>query len=219
MTQITAKFAGTCRSCGGRIRVGDKIEWSAGCGASHVTCPTKSPAAKSAAPVAPAPIKIIPPLGPIPAGLETEVIRVWWSDGEYLSGWMPSGSKPAIAWLETLKLAHYVSGWGNHVDSEVVKALVPGLRIADEGSFTIQQADDLARPGINAAIIAANDRRKASGDKRAAAFITAKSTGKPVVLRQWSEDCDHSDEECDVDNLTEYAMPDGTTKINRSHSY
>jgi hypothetical protein len=32
MARITAKFAGTCRKCGGRIKVGDQIEWQKGTG-------------------------------------------------------------------------------------------------------------------------------------------------------------------------------------------
>ena len=36
---ITAKYAGTCKTCGGHISVGDKIEWERGSGASHCTCP------------------------------------------------------------------------------------------------------------------------------------------------------------------------------------
>jgi hypothetical protein len=35
---ISAKFDGICRTCGGEIRVGDRILWVAGCGASHSRC-------------------------------------------------------------------------------------------------------------------------------------------------------------------------------------
>ena len=38
---ITAKFAGTCRKCGGRIKVGEKIEWEKGTGAQHMECTSK----------------------------------------------------------------------------------------------------------------------------------------------------------------------------------
>lgn len=36
---ITAKFAGRCTKCGGRINVGDTIEWSRAEGGAHETCP------------------------------------------------------------------------------------------------------------------------------------------------------------------------------------
>jgi hypothetical protein len=36
---ITAKFPGTCRRCGGKITVGEKIEWSREDGARHLECP------------------------------------------------------------------------------------------------------------------------------------------------------------------------------------
>ena len=56
-------------------------------------------------------------------------------------------------------------------------------------------------------------------EKKSGAFAEAKRTNHPVVIKQWSEGCDHSVEECDIDNLTQYAMPDGSTKTTRSHSY
>lgn len=46
---ITAKYAGTCKKCGGHISVGDKIEWERGTGASHCTCPAAPATAKMAA--------------------------------------------------------------------------------------------------------------------------------------------------------------------------
>ena len=37
---MRAKYAGTCRKCGGNISPGTEIEWERGAGASHTTCPT-----------------------------------------------------------------------------------------------------------------------------------------------------------------------------------
>jgi hypothetical protein len=43
---ITAKFPGKCRSCGGRIAVGEQVEWEKGKGAAHNSCPaTATPVA------------------------------------------------------------------------------------------------------------------------------------------------------------------------------
>ena len=35
---ITSKYKGTCKSCGGSIRRGEKIDWSKGSGARHIDC-------------------------------------------------------------------------------------------------------------------------------------------------------------------------------------
>jgi predicted RNA-binding Zn-ribbon protein involved in translation (DUF1610 family) len=42
---ITSKYPGTCRSCGGRIRVGERVNWQRGQGASHIACPEDAPPA------------------------------------------------------------------------------------------------------------------------------------------------------------------------------
>jgi hypothetical protein len=52
-----------------------------------------------------------------------------------------------------------------------------------------------------------------------AAFGEAKTTGKPVELKRWTEECDGSVDGCSVDIVTKYAMPDGATKITRIHTY
>ena len=55
--------------------------------------------------------------------------------------------------------------------------------------------------------------------KRKAAFDEAKKTGQKQVLSQWSGECNDPNESCDIDNITEWAMPDGTTKQTRSHTW
>ena len=50
-------------------------------------------------------------------------------------------------------------------------------------------------------------------------FAEAKITGKPVQIRKWSEHCNSPKEECSMDILTEFALPDGTTKITRTHTW
>lgn len=45
---ISAKYPGTCKKCGGKIAVGEKIEWSAGQGSQHAECPAKTVAAPPA---------------------------------------------------------------------------------------------------------------------------------------------------------------------------
>jgi hypothetical protein len=50
-------------------------------------------------------------------------------------------------------------------------------------------------------------------------FETAKTTGEKVLLRKWTADCNDHREECNVDIITEWAMPDGTTKTERQHTW
>jgi len=132
-------------------------------------------------------------------------IDVDYYDGEYLSGYTVHG--PAAKLLCELGLAKEVSGWGVHVESNVIDTLGK--------SFTYPQAIELARPAL--------EEKQATSDekaaKRTAIFAAAKETGKPVVLAHWMDDCNDPREECSTDSVTEYAMPDGTTEIQRSHTW
>ena len=55
--------------------------------------------------------------------------------------------------------------------------------------------------------------------KRELAFIKAKESGNPQVLKTWMADCNDPDEQCSLDHVTLFAMPDGTTKQNRMHTW
>lgn len=50
-------------------------------------------------------------------------------------------------------------------------------------------------------------------------FKKAVETGIKQEIRHWSEECNDPNEACDIDIITEYAMPDGTTKVIRSHTW
>ena len=50
-------------------------------------------------------------------------------------------------------------------------------------------------------------------------FDEARVTGKPVTLNSWMEDCNDPREECSTDVVTLYAMPDGTRKTKRQHTW
>ena len=50
-------------------------------------------------------------------------------------------------------------------------------------------------------------------------FKKAAETGVKQEIRHWSEECNDPREACDIDIVTEYAMPDGTTKVVRSHTW
>jgi hypothetical protein len=50
-------------------------------------------------------------------------------------------------------------------------------------------------------------------------FEAAKTTGERQVLRSYIADCNDPKEECSTDIVTVYAMPDGTTKTVRNHTW
>jgi hypothetical protein len=47
----------------------------------------------------------------------------------------------------------------------------------------------------------------------------ARKTGEKLLINQWSEDCNDPDEECNADAVYEWAMPDGTIKTTRTHTW
>ncbi len=200
-------YPGICRKCGQRFPVGTSILYSRETGARHVKCPElkSMPAEK---PAVPAVIKpLFPPIPDVPAD---EVISLFYSEGEYLSGYMPRSRSNE---LESLGLAHYVSGWGTHFDA--MKDFKPVLG----EKFTWAQAIAYVTPLREVAEKKHAAKVATKNQKENDAFAKAKETGQPVPLRTWSEECDGSEQECDIDNLTEYALPDGRKKVVRSHSY
>ena len=68
------------------------------------------------------------------------------------------------------------------------------------------------------------DAAKAAKEAAAAADLAEKfkeafKTNKPVLLHRWTTDCCDPHEECSIDIVTEYALPDGSTEIKRSHTW
>lgn len=47
----------------------------------------------------------------------------------------------------------------------------------------------------------------------------AKETGKPVLVKQYTTDCDGSEVDCSMDKITEYVLPDGSIQRQRTHLY
>lgn len=50
-------------------------------------------------------------------------------------------------------------------------------------------------------------------------FKQARETGEKVELERWSTECDDPSADCDIDIVIKYAMPDGSTKTERYHTY
>lgn len=132
-------------------------------------------------------------------------IKVHYHDGEYLSGYAVYGEEADL--LEKLGIAKYVSGWGTCVDDKAVEALGK--------EFTYPEALEYVRPTLEA-----KEAKKAAAEaERAEKFEEAKKTGKPVEIRSWTADCNDPHEQCSLDIITEYAMPDGTITTDREHTW
>jgi hypothetical protein len=142
--------------------------------------------------------------GELPADSE-ETIEVFYRDGEYLWGYSLHGEEAKF--LESIGLARHIDGWGYHVKDAVIEKL--GQK------FTRLQARELAQPAIDAKKFS-EDAEKAAHER---VFSEAARTGKPVVLDSYSDECNDPREECDLDHVTVYAMPDGSTKESRSHTW
>lgn len=133
-----------------------------------------------------------------------QVIAIVWRDGECLSGHTVYG--PAADLLTALGVAHWVDGWGCLVDGDLV---------ADLGTkFSYPQAVDFARPAIEAR----QAEVAAAKAERAEKIAEAKATGKPVVLRTWTESrrVDGGDYPF---ACTEFARGDGSTFIKSINTY
>jgi hypothetical protein len=222
--EMNAKYSGFCKKCGVRINQGDRIDWASGKGASHVTCPAKAATAPvptntdNMKPAATVSRQVVPAIT-IPDLPDDTKFVAWFQEGEYYSGTSVSsdgGYVPArvnaLDALDALQvISSYLNGWGTKMERAAHDAL--------GDSFTWAQAKAYAVPILEAARAKKQAALDAKLDKRAIAFAEAKRTNERVVLRRWSEGCDGSTEECDVDNLTEYALPDGTTKVVRNHTW
>lgn len=135
---------GSCERCGDYLAVGEGrlefCEYDTGCtkhmdeSGYHLTCAdggceTRRAEAKAAAETA------------RKAKIETalvalrnlpEPIRISYHDGEYLSAYQAFGESAKL--LESLGLAHYVSGWGSKVEDKLIQALgtdFTGTQVAD----------------------------------------------------------------------------------------
>jgi len=126
------------------------------------------------------------------------VIECTYCDGEYLSGYVA----PAIAseLLVAIGAASHVSGWGTHIDPDLIQSLGP--------SFSYPQAVEFTRPRREA-------EGRAKGERDAetqSVFAKASATGERQALCNWVTDrCyNGNDDECSFDSATEWALPDGS---------
>lgn len=134
-----------------------------------------------------------------------KLIELFWCEGSPLSGYMARCSHARDLLVE-LELAHDVTGWGTRVEDSVAVALGT--------TFTYAQALELARPEMEKK--QARENKKTAD--REAKFTEARRTGEPVPLARWNDWCEENGEE-DMVIVTQYAMPDGTTKTERVHTH
>ena len=132
-------------------------------------------------------------------------IKAHYHDGEYLSGYTVFGEEASL--LEEIGIAKHVSGWGSCVDDKAIEALGK--------EFTYPEALEYVRPTLEA-----KEAKKAAAEaERAGKLEEAKRTGKPVEIRSWTAECNDPHEQCSLDIITEYAMPDGTIRTDREHTW
>lgn len=85
-------------------------------------------------------------------------------------------------------------------------------------SISIDKLEQIRAAQAEAA--AAKFAKKAAAEAdRASKFAEAYETGKMVMLKKWTEDCNDPREECSIDIVSEYALPDGSTAIKRAHTW
>ena len=131
-------------------------------------------------------------------------LAVRYYDGEYLGGYQVLGEAAEL--LATAGLARYISGWGYLVDEEVVRALGEEFAYPDALAYAERrkaEKEAAAKPAVD----------------RQAKIDEAKRIGAPVEIRRWTEPCADRQLECSLDVVIEWALPDGTTRIERHHTH
>lgn len=131
-------------------------------------------------------------------------IKVSYRSGQAQDGYIIFGHEADL--LKGLGVAQQISGWKTIVNEELIEAL------GEE--FTYQQASDYAKPLVEKR----EKEKEVKEDKFNAKLEEAKRTGEKVAIRRWQENCNNSRKDCDLDNMTEFVLPDGTTKNERRHS-
>lgn len=132
-------------------------------------------------------------------------IKAHYHDGEYLSGYEVYGKEAQM--LNEIGLAHYIDGWGYRIPDVAVKAL--GIE------FILPAAIEYTRPAKQNADAKLSQQLA----ERAAKYQQARETGEPVAIQRYTAECNDPGEECSLDIVTVYAMPDGSAKEVRRHTW
>lgn len=125
-------------------------------------------------------------------------------EGEYYSGKTLDGEDAKL--MESMGLMKYLSGWGYAMTDL-------GNRLPDK--FTLGQADDLGLDGRMKRYTVGMNRKREIRQK----FDQAKQTRKKVLLRKFDTECNDPREECSLDIVYEWAMPNQKMMIQRDHTW
>lgn len=88
---------------------------------------------------------------------------------------------------------------------------------APAGWFEVSNTDLME---IYKSIVAQKEEKKEERNtERKAIMDKAVQTGEKKELSRTHDECNDPDESCDIDEIVEYAMPDGTTKVVRHHTW
>ena len=93
------------------------------------------------------------------------------------------------------------------------------LQIIEEQKIAVIEAKKISDiKNIESEKIAINKKAEKEA-KIKAIYESARLTNEKQLLSKWSDDCDDPREQCDIDIVYEYAMPNGTVKIERHHTW
>ncbi|BFH18296.1 hypothetical protein J6TS7_20940 [Paenibacillus dendritiformis] len=102
------------------------------------------------------------------------------------------------------------------VEGELMLGRDEVIAVSDEQLQIILSELEQEKAKQDAEEKAAFDERKRQLDEK---FEEAKRTGERVLMRSWHDRCNNPREECSLDIVSEWAMPDGTTKVTRQHTW
>ena len=134
-------------------------------------------------------------------------MHVVWVEGSPLSAWAPASDVDERV-LKDLGVAKDIGGWGVSVDSEMMKAI-------GEDNFFVADVETFKKPTIDRK----HELEEATRKTEAKIFARAKQTGKPQLLHIRIDPCNDSMEECDLDVVREFAMPEGHRRTTRHHTW
>ena len=125
---------------------------------------------------------------------ENKIIKTYQRDGEYDSS------------------IHGIDA----ISEEILQSLnIPNIYRMVEAlgtEFTYQQVIEYMNP-INEV------KKEVREEKIANIFETAKLKNEKQLLNSYSEPCNDKNEDCDIDNVCEWAMPNGATTVTRQHTW
>jgi hypothetical protein len=146
----------------------------------------------------------------------------WALGGDTMNLYLTPDSETGTAFRDDLKKVEETIkkkiNWMKNPLEEVSKKVdrKTGLH-TETGWFEVSHIDVMR---IYNEIIAQKEAKKAEKvDKEKVIFETAKKTGEKQVIESYSVECNDPHEECDIDIITTYAMPDGTKKTVRNHTW